>query len=76
MAGRLEEVTERYFQASDDCAVGDLGQTLTLQTQDGGAGPYLVIETTRWALDYDEIDAFAARCKALIARVREEQERE
>lgn len=43
-----------YRQNPDDCDdLGDL-QELTIETQDGGAGVYYVIETERWA--FDDID--------------------
>ena len=33
---------------------------------DGGAGPYLVISTARWAMDAKDIDALAAKARGLL----------
>lgn len=38
-------------QDSDCCADDQCGQSLTLRIADGGGGPYLVLETERWAVD-------------------------
>lgn len=54
----LQEVKLTYSQDADSCDPGDY-QFLTIETMDGGAGPFLVIGTPRWALDFEEIDAFA-----------------
>ena len=35
--------------------------TMTIETCDGGAGEYFVIETTRWA--FDDFDALCAELK-------------
>lgn len=47
-----------FTQEGDTCSAGYQG--LTVKAEDGGAGFFLVISTERWALDIDEIDAFAA----------------
>jgi hypothetical protein len=43
-------ITATYSQDADDDDLGDL-QELTLRMTHSGAGPYLVIETQRWAVD-------------------------
>ena len=45
-------------QPDDDHGTGLDDQYLTIKVEDAGAGPYVVIETNRWALDLDEIPAF------------------
>ena len=50
----------------------ELGQELTIETGDAGGGPYLVITTTRWALDDDEIGDFCSYLKKFIAEAKEE----
>lgn len=41
-------------------------QMLTMQTQDGGGGNYVVISTERWAIDRDDIDKFCAQLKSVL----------
>lgn len=48
--------------------VNETDQYLTLKTADGGGGPYIVIETERWAIDADEIDNFAEMLKGFMQR--------
>lgn len=48
------ECAMTYMQDADCCQEGDFAQTLTVRTQDGGGGHYLVLETERWALDDPE----------------------
>lgn len=45
----VEKVTVEYTQEADDVSGGI--QTLTVTTDDGGAGKYFVISTDRWAFD-------------------------
>lgn len=47
-----------------DKADGD--QYLSVDTPDSGGGNYLVIETERWAMDKDDIDAFAQTLKDIL----------
>lgn len=63
----LVGVTETYTQEMDCCGLGDINE-LIVETMDGGGGWFLTLKTERWALDVDEIDAFAAALKALLAR--------
>ena len=56
-----------YQQEPDSCADSDLDtQAVTLEIVDGGAGPYLVISTARWAMDAKDIDALAAKARGLL----------
>lgn len=68
---RLASLSVTLEQDNDSCDGGDLGQYLEVSTQDGGAGAFLVLRTERWAVDADEIDALAARLKAILAMVEE-----
>lgn len=63
----LAGVTETYTQDMDCCGLGYINQ-LTVETENGGGGWFLILKTERWALDADEIDTFAATLKALLAR--------
>ena len=68
---KLASVTEVYTQDEDCCGrVNEPTQDIELSTEDGGGGSYIVIKTERWAVDDGkEIDAFAAKLKALLKRV-------
>ncbi len=46
--------------------VGESVQTVKVETGDGGAQPYVVISTSRWALNEDEIDTFCDFLKQFI----------
>jgi uncharacterized GH25 family protein len=46
-------------------------QALEIFTEDNGGGPYIVIKTDRWAIDYEDIDKFAA-CLKNICEIPEE----
>ena len=41
-------------------------QELKVFTEDSGGGAYIVIETSRWAIDPDQIDLFAAMLKRIV----------
>lgn len=60
-----------FTQESDTCDSGDFGQSLTVFTEDGGGGSYIVISTERWAIDYDEIDKFCEGLKRILKVVDE-----
>ena len=58
----------RYNQKADCCANQDEHQTLSVECLDGGSGTYIVLSTTRWALDCPEdIDRLAAILKRQLA---------
>jgi hypothetical protein len=42
-------------QPADSDAENDIEQYMTVRALDCGAGPFVVIETARWAIDPDEI---------------------
>lgn len=67
----MKPVTIRciYEQEGDSCQEGDLPQTLQVETDNAGEGHYIVIQTTRWAIDADGIDAFAEMLRGLLAQV-------
>jgi len=66
---KLEGVSHTYTQDVDSCGpVNSLINELEVSTVDAGGGWYVVLKTTRWSLDADEIDAFAASLKALLAQ--------
>lgn len=51
MKPTLMSVTAVYMQEADGAQELPTEQTLTLTMTHCGAGPYLVIETDRWAVD-------------------------
>lgn len=61
----MAELTVIYTQESDCCASGDLPQELEISIIDGGAGPYILFKTERWAMDETELSGLLARCKEL-----------
>lgn len=65
----LSDVTYKYSQDSDSCDSNTYGQCLTVKTEDGGGGPYIVIETSRWAIDADEIDQFVELLKSVLVGI-------
>lgn len=75
---RLESVSKTFSQRPDDEAPDEMIlNTITIETDDAGAGPYLVIRTERWAMDdAAEIDALAAEMKRILAEVEGEQKEE
>lgn len=48
---RLSSTQDVWTQDNDCCDDGSCGQSITILTEDGGGGPYLVIKTDRWAFD-------------------------
>lgn len=52
-----------FFQEQDSCGPLDCNQTLTVEIDDAGGGPYIILKTKRWALSDDEIDAFSKMLK-------------
>lgn len=65
---RLEELKITIGQDSDCCADDELGNTLEIETPDGGGGKYITIKG-RWAMDDEnEIDALADMLKDVLRR--------
>lgn len=64
---KLVERVLTYDQDKDCCdSVSAICQLLTIRTQDGGGGSYVVIETDRWAIDRDDIDKFCQTLKDIL----------
>jgi hypothetical protein len=63
------------FEQEPDCCDGtsDYAQHLTVQTQDGGGGPFLILSTTRWAIDKDDLISgkFAAQLLTILEGMEE-----
>ena len=57
------------LEQEEDCCgrVSEDSQHIVIEVQDGGGGPYLVLETSRWAID--DIDAFTAKLREILAQV-------
>lgn len=66
---QLDLVRLEFSQEADDWDphTGQSDQLLTLQAIDGGAGPYLVIETQRWSLDPAQLDVFVHQLRTVLA---------
>ena len=59
-----------YSQEMDCCSTEDDYQDLSIETCDGGGGPFYIIKTKRWAFDKPEefyalIDEFIEKFKKL-----------
>lgn len=64
---KIFEKTFVYEQDMDCCdGESDGCQTLTVQTQDGGGGNYIILKTDRWAIDKDDIDKFCSELKNIL----------
>ena len=63
---KLESIKAIFTQDEDCCGRHgvDIAE-LTMETQDGGGGPYIVITTDRFALDEKDLKAIA-EAQALI----------
>ena len=67
---RISGMTISYEQENDACDRSDLGQDLTVSVNDAGGGPYIVIQTDRWAIGGpSDIDAFADELKHVLMMV-------
>ena len=64
---------EFTYTQDGDTADGPDYQHLTVKTADAGGGPFLVIATERWALEFEEIDAFADKLRAVVKAIQENQ---
>lgn len=60
LPGKIEETSAVFSQEPDSCSNFDGSNELKVQAVDAGDGHYLILSTHRWALNPDEIDAFAA----------------
>ena len=69
----LNRLTATYYQDADGCDPG-MDQVLTLTLDTEGAGPYLVIQTERWAMDHPKelhrlLKAFVAAGEPLFEKL-------
>lgn len=62
---RLCKAQITLTQPDDDNGPGIDDQYLTVKVEDAGAGPYLVLETERWAMDIDDLDEFIKQLKRI-----------
>lgn len=62
---KISHVRVVLTQDKDCCDMGDDVQEMTVTVEDGGGGPFLVIDTERWALDLTEIDRFIAKLRKI-----------
>jgi len=62
------QIVEAAFtleQQADTNSSSSLNNTITVRVEDGGGGPFLTFTTDRWALDFNEIDAWCKFLKQL-----------
>lgn len=55
----------KLSQIADSCQGDDDDQILTLSTDNAGGGNFLIMNTKRWAMDMDGIDAFIDLLKGI-----------
>lgn len=67
---QISSVRLVYVQDTDSCAPAGTSE-LVIETHDAGGGPYVTLTTERWAIDPEDIDAFAAALKGAIALIPE-----
>lgn len=67
---KLASLKMTLTQDEDCCGRTDEDtQSLEIETLDGGGGPYIVIATTRWSIDPEDIDKFAERLKEIVRQL-------
>lgn len=64
----VEQVSITWSQPSDFCDPSLIDNMIKVQTCEAGKGPYVVIETNRWALSDDDgsLDQFVKRIRAVL----------
>ncbi|MDO8640759.1 MAG: hypothetical protein Q7R33_04380 [Nitrosarchaeum sp.] len=62
----VEKISVTLTQDSDSCQSDDNGQSLIVETDDSGAGPYVILKTERWALDTEEMSGFVNLLKQIV----------
>jgi hypothetical protein len=58
-----------FIQDQDTLQDGYNDQILLVEINDGGAGPYVIISTERWAFDIKDIDEFCNMLKEQVKNV-------
>jgi hypothetical protein len=58
-----------FIQDKDTLQDGYNDQILLVEINDGGAGPYVIISTERWAFDIKDIDEFCNMLKEQVKNV-------
>ena len=56
---RISDAILKITQDRDTCDDGPEVQTLRIFTDDGGGGPFLVLSSDRWALEWHEVPRLA-----------------
>jgi hypothetical protein len=64
---KIQDWRVTFSQESDACDKNDLGQSLIVRSEDAGGGQYLVIETSRWAID--SVEDFSRQLAELVKRM-------
>ena len=66
---KLSHISAAFSQEADSCDDNELCQTLAVKIEDAGAGPYFVIETSRWAIDPEGLPELVKRLQSLLDQV-------
>jgi len=67
---RVFQVSVSLVQEPDSCGPA-LMQEIKISTDDAGAGPFVVIETERWAIDKEDLDPLRDVIAAMLAHTDE-----
>jgi hypothetical protein len=66
--GRVKStsIVAKFYQDGDSCDKPETIQELTVFTEDAGAGPYLCLQTVRWAIDVKDIDELVRKLREIL----------
>jgi hypothetical protein len=67
---KLFQQSKTYKQESD--SLSNETQFLRVKIDDAGGGPYLILSTQRWSIDFDELDALVKKLKSIIKEFKRE----
>ena len=60
-------IEKKFTQATDCCGSDEVENEITITAEDGGGGTYVVLKSTRWAMDSnEEIDALCKELKEML----------
>jgi len=68
------KLSATFSQPKDGNDAGDDYQELEVRTADCGGGPYLIINTERWAIDMDSIEDITKLLKEFVEKFKKVQD--
>lgn len=64
------QANARFIQDQDSCSNLKGDQELKVEIVDAGGGPYAVLSTKRWAMDWEGIEALKGLLEGLVLNIR------